>query len=453
MKSMHMAMMIAVSVAVLSVRADVKIEKNISEYASIEEGQIVQGTYPTQSNGVPRADHVWVQRMFAGFNASALFNPLPIKTNLGLEMRMSNEFPRMANDFGKTRRLYFYPYLTEADLMYYIGDSSRPLFSVTAGYFPIKYNRNSRNLGEYLFRSGTYPQYLVTDFDFAATRLAGLNLSYSPITGLNLNVILNSNIEWQAIGDLNLSCLASYNFQDIFEIGAGVTFASIVSADPKITNGDINQVTNVMEYLKPNGDTAMLTFRGTKLMGMVSFDPKKLLRSDILGKEDLKLYAEAAVLGVQNYPATLDSSVTHSITTIYDDIMQRIPVMFGFNVPTFKLLDVFSIEGEWFGSRRPNDMGAVVKYNQPIQIPGDKMSYYLKDTATVSHAAHQQYIDDDWKWSVYAKRTLAGHFQIIGQIASDHMRWFAQDWRDQDWEEALRNPSQFYYRFKLAYLF
>ena len=45
---------------------------------------------------------------------------------------------------------------------------------LAVGYFPYKYNPEARNLGEYLFRSGTYPVYLTNDYDFPLARVAGL---------------------------------------------------------------------------------------------------------------------------------------------------------------------------------------------------------------------------------------------------------------------------------------
>jgi hypothetical protein len=109
---------------------------------------------------------------------------------------------------------------------------------------------------------------------------------------------------------------------------------------------------------------------------------------------------------------------------------------------------VLSIEGEWFGSKMPNDLYNGIFYDMPTPVNVDtKLSVYRKDST------HQKYIDDNWKWSVYAKRTFAGHFQIIGAIASDHLRWYAQDWTKAEWEEAFRNPRQFHYRFKFAYMF
>jgi hypothetical protein len=491
MKFMLAVMMTAAGASVFNVRAELDIVKSVGGYASMEEGQIVKGTYPDQQNGQPKADHVWVQRIYTGLNASLQFNPLPITGNIGFEMRMSNEYPRKpTGDFGRTRRLYFYPYLTEADLTYYFGDSSKPLLSVTAGYFPIKYNKNSRDLGEYLFRSGTYPQTLVTDFDFSATRLAGCTISSLPIEGLSLSIMFNSNLEWTAVGDLNLSGLAVYDVlgMNIVEIGAGVSQSSILSVDTKATDGDSLLADNNNSYLKPDSTIGMYTFRGTKLMGLVSFNPQKVLPMDFFGKEDLKMYAEAAVLGIKDYPSSRKG------IDYYGDITKRIPVMAGFNYPNHPLcysvlpavgsylysnkldvptiitgatglvagtglwvlerifntkfrLDLLSLEGEWFGSLMPNDMYNGVFYNQPTPINVEKIGKYQLDSA------HQQYKDDNIKWSVYAKRTFAEHFQIVGQVASDHLRWYAQDWTVAQWEEAFRKPSQFYYRIRLAYLF
>ncbi len=62
----------------------------------------------------------------------------------------------------------------------------------------------------------------------------------------------------------------------------------------------------------------------------------------LFGKNDLKLYAEGAILGCENYPGW------------YNNIYDRMPIMFGFNFPTFKLLDVLAIEAEYFPSPYKN---------------------------------------------------------------------------------------------------
>lgn len=428
--------MLLVSAAIAIVASEKKVDLDIGGYGSMEGGQIVKGTYT--GGKVLRSDHVWLQRMYGGVTLDAHFTP-SITGKLAFEMRMSNEYPRDYQDKGTTRRLYFYPYLHELDFNWAYGESGKPLSgNLSVGYIPFKYNKVARNLGEYLFRSGTYPQYLVTDFDFAAMRIAGLNLQTRLLEGLAVNVLAYTNIEWQAVGDLNLAFLASYNLKKIIEAGVGVNFSSVISANKNFTS---LQNPGATDYITADGDTGYYSFAGTKLMGRLTIDPKALFSSDIFGEEDLKIFGEAAILGVKNYPISTDS------ITDYSDVRKRIPIMFGINVPCFKLLDVLSFQAEWLGSRYPNDMSAVVFENSPLPMMGDKKRDYLTNRKT------SIYKDDDWKWSFYAKRTIAEHFTITAQVASDHLRWFCQDWTRQDFEEALRKSDQFYYVCKLGYSF
>ena len=53
--------------------------------------------------------------------------------------------------------------------------------TVELGYYPFKYNPQSTNLGEYLFRSGTYPGWLVTGFEHSIDRpkLEGVHVSHA----------------------------------------------------------------------------------------------------------------------------------------------------------------------------------------------------------------------------------------------------------------------------------
>lgn len=418
---------------------DLNIEKNVTGYASIEDGQVLGGSFLSTAQDHVNTDQVFVQRMFTGFNVETKFNPLNITGNLGMEMMVSNDYPRWSNDQGATRWLYYYPYLTEADLTWHSGNADKPALSITAGYFPIKYNKDARNLGEYLFRSGAYPQTLVTDFDFPADRLAGLNIEGNPFNGFSWNVILNTNLVLQAVGDLNLAGLVAYNFNDIFEVGAGAQYMSLVSADSTLTSP---HKTTSMYNISASGDTSFYTNAGLKLMARISFDPKKLFpSSDLFGKEDLKIYGEAAILGVKNYPASIMNNVLQ-----YDTLSQRIPVMFGINLPAFKFLDVFSVQGEWFGSPLPNDMTEEAMYSQPNP---------LSSASSDEFSQHRNWYtsSDNWKWSVYAKRTLAGHFSITAQVACDHFRWYTNNWQVADYQEAFQLPHQFYYVIKCGYAF
>lgn len=60
----------------------------------------------------------------------------------------------------------FAPYITEARFSYSMGAWGQfsPLL-VHAGLFPYQYNRDTRNLGSYLFRGPVYPGVLISEFE------------------------------------------------------------------------------------------------------------------------------------------------------------------------------------------------------------------------------------------------------------------------------------------------
>lgn len=416
-------------------------------YASYAVGQVVQANPITaeQATNSPQVDHLLSQQTFIGFNVQAAYDPLPITTNIGVEMKAFTETPRSTTtwyDQGSATRMYYFFYLTRADLVY----SPSEAFNLDLGYFPVKYSDDARNLGEYLFRSGTYPQYLITNFDFAAARVTGLNVYGTLLGSLKYRALLTINTEYATMCDLNFTAIASYSLLDkFFELGSGVSFCSFISANATRTRPDTSIVGGNTrgKYIDENGDTTTYTFAGTKLMGRLAIDPKALFKSDIFGKEDLKLYAEAAILGIKNYPVSLDTTTTG---TRYDDIVKRIPVMFGFNFPTFKFFDVLNMEWEWFGSIYPNDMTSYVKDGFPIP-----MSNMWTNKGFYADSAR-----DNWKWSFYAKKTFAGHFNVVAQVASDHLRWDRSAVYSEQanlMSEALTQRKHKYYVVKLGYSF
>jgi hypothetical protein len=406
-------------------------------FVALREGQVVKGEKESGFQQA-RADLVWVQEMNVGFNVLAKFNDLPLTGNLGMEIKVCNDNIVYSGDFGQSRRLNFYPYLSRADLIYTMGDKENPSLTIDAGYFPFKYNSEVRNLGEYLFRSGTYPQYLITNFDFPMTRLMGLRVSGSLWESVKWDVLATTNIEWTAIGDLNLSGLLSWKPLPLFELGLGASWCSILSVNRDNTTPTAQGSVYVSTV---EGDTMRYyyTFAGQKAMARFTLDLLQLFPgNDLFGKQDLKLYSEAAILGLVNYPVSFDGY------TRYDTLWQRIPVMVGFNVPTFKVLDFLSVEAEWFGNPYPNNLNSIVFDNQPTTLSSfanEKDSSYLNNHG------------DDFKWSVYGKKTIADHFNVTFQFARDHLRWFRLDYTKQDGKEALRKNNEWYYTVKFGYTF
>jgi hypothetical protein len=177
------------------------------------------------------------------------------------------------------------------------------------------------------------------------------------------------------------------------------------------------------------GNQKYYTFRSTKIALRASFDPKAFFPHRFMGDEDLKLYGEYAILGLQNYPTR---NAPHA--DYYNKISERSPFMVGFNFPAFRVLDVLAIELEelksayWAGQSVPFEKG--------LPIPPEQTSISLADV----------------KWSVYAKRRL-GAFTLIAQAARDHLIPNQNNPGLADRNDALPEPDDWWWAIKVQYGF
>jgi hypothetical protein len=151
------------------------------------------------------------------------------------------------------------------------------------------------------------------------------------------------------------------------------------------------------------------TFASTKLMARFTLDPQARARIPWLGREDLKVFAEAALLGVANQPI------------FYEDRLKRIPVMFGANLPAFGWLDRLSFQVEWFGTADPVSTASIGSYAAPL--PAARV--YREPAADKLFYTWDRYDRDDWKWSLQAKRQLLPGLSIYAQAARDHFRTYS----------------------------
>jgi len=313
-------------------------------------------------------------------------------------------------------------YPKEGQGIYSFSDEPEPFLQLAIGYFPFKYNSDAQNLGEYLLRSGAYPQYIITDFENAKIRLVGLRLSSTLFSSLRQDLLFTSDIQRIPYYDYTLSYLLHYySLFDMIDVGAGVTFHRLFPIEKEKTTDPDNVVIdeNFLPVVK-NGDTLRYTIKGTKLMGRISFDPKKLFKTDIFGERDLRLYAEGAILGIKNY------------RWYYDTLAHRIPFMVGFNFPAFNVLDVASLECELFRSEQQNPFP-----KDASPFPGEEDEWVTKD---------------DLKWSLYLRKTIVKGFRISGLIASDHLRYVnAGGERNQN--EELRDIGHWHYKLRFMYSF
>jgi hypothetical protein len=350
----------------------------------------------------------------------------------------------------------FHNFLTESRLTWYAGEKENPDFSVTLGSFPYKYNQDVHNLGLYLFRGPVYPGILMGGFqDFAVDPSKSTQLGakvHHAVGNFSHDVILNTERDIPPTFDWSLGYVAKYNAFGALEVGAGVNFYRLLAYDEKLqtpgklSDADLNfgprdrfiEVDTAGSAGNPAlWDTTYFTHQGTKLMGMFSLDFKPLLGLESgLTPNDFKLYGEGALLGWTNYGKT------------YADRSQRMPMMVGFNIPTFGILDRLSIEVERYTSPYRNDLTNLgnnnlvadwtIKTPQEVPIPSPKpvqnKDYGIAADGTWTDVngrviqtngtglSRESVTTDDIKWSLLVEKTVSGHIRFLAQVANDHYR-------------------------------
>lgn len=261
--------------------------------------------------------------------------------------------------------------------------------------------------------------------------------------------MLTSEMNLIPMQDFSFSGVGSYGTGKFLELGAGFCLNRLFSANSEFTtptntstsnlisqdttydtlrDASGNFITDPLDPMKLMVDTAYLnrmyyTFKSTKAMFRGCIDPKVLFPSDIFGPEDLKIYGEVAVLGFQNYKR------------FYEDIKQRMPLMFGFNVPTFKMMDLLALEMEIF------DNPYVPSWDNPVR---NGVPHPVSEL--VEHP-------DKIKWSVYAKKDF-GQVKIVGQIARDHLIPNVNGPMSQvERTDVLRKSNNWYWLLRIGYGF
>jgi hypothetical protein len=401
-----------------------------------------------------------IQQSLLHLGVDAVYNK-NLRIKVGMEGRLWFSLPdQSGKTTGQAYALYdktFSFSLYEACGTYLFDNLlGSPLdISITTGFFRYKYNPDVRNLGEYLFRSYAYPAVIINYFDQTDARLAGLKISagmplFDDFLKLHGDFMFTFETEMYPFFDATPSFLAKGVIGNFLDVGFGVSFFHIIPMNDSLTRPQ----TDPKSMYREGGYANFYTYAGTKLMARIAFDPKGIAHyigaddlTSLFGKEDLKLYAEAAVLGFENYPAndTLGSPATGNNNIWgYDTLAHKIPVVMGFNIPGFKVLDLISLECEWYGCTYPMNLANAVRlgnqYAYPIPAEYNKpLSWYTSD---------------NWKWSVYLKKTLANdHLSIILQFARDHMRFQHILDEPKVYEEALVRPSNWWWTTKVSWIF
>jgi hypothetical protein len=423
------------------------VAKPLSMTTQVDAGQLVKGNY----NG-GKLEEQFIQRTSVWITQElAIGSRLDVRAGVGGLFWYATPSPVPNGAFSEVAPFVatakFGPGITRADMEYRFGEAERPMFTLQLGFFPYKYNSDARNLGEYLLRSGAYPGYLVTGgwnlISGAGYMMRGARVNMSLWDGkFQTEFLLPMEQDLPGTnGDISPTVIASLRPVRGLELGAGASCHHCLPVKPSNTSPEVRipsdgtyyGVGNGYVYENPNyvesandslrtaldgsnpqyliDSTKFYTFMGVKLMARASFDPKAYVPMPFLGSEDLKIFGEIAVLGWKNYPF------------YFEERSERMPMMLGVNLPTFRMLDVLSFQVEHYSSRLPN----------AVKFPSDKalplpVSWGYDKSGTVTYDPnlmvrdHENVKDDDLKWSVYGRKDVAKGLRIYAQVANDYMR-------------------------------
>ncbi len=319
------------------------------------------------------------------------------------------------------------PMVPVARARWQVGDPKDLSASIMVGTFNYKYNPDAKNLGEYLYRSGTYPGIVWTGEGWLLMNRAG-NYSHGIMAtvsqfggALKHNASLLMETVTYPVGDLSPGYDVSWTSKWV-DLGAGGvwyrglalrpsqltskdaanTYARITGKNARgqdtVAVGRLGEIQNAVTTVTQIDTLGYWTVQGIKLMARAAVNLGSLLPEEIRGPEDLRIFAEVALLGVKNQPL------------YYEKRSERMPVMFGINIPTAKFLDVLSVQGEYYQSPYSDGLN-YIRESRPIPQTEVTPSGKLPPTH-----------DDDFKWSVYGKKTLNKLCNVYVQAASDQFR-------------------------------
>jgi hypothetical protein len=356
------------------------------------------------------------------------------------------------------RLVRFGPGVGEAQGIYSFGDAKNPSSQLEFGLFNNKYNDDARNLGEYLYRSGTYPGHIWTGgwsyMNSASYMAQGAKFSLPTYEG-KVNHDFTLFMERDAIApihDFSLGYVIAVKPVSFLDFGGGVVWSNALSLNPdrlapRVKDNAYSTITNLP--VKGATDSATLdsthwdyyTFRGFKVMAKAGLDLGSLLGSDKFQSGDFKIYSEVALLGVKDQPY------------YYSRKSERMPIMAGINLPTFGLLTKLTFETEYYKSRYPNTIYYPFdsQLGLPLPLGGDGGESDPKNFSDSAFAADKKkFTQDDWKWSIYASRRIMDGVSLHVQAASDHLRHFNPEAKPSNKPSTL-TPSDWYYVVRLDF--
>jgi hypothetical protein len=372
----------------------------------------------------------------------------------------------------KQRLVNVKPMVPVARARWQFGSPETVAGSVQVGTFNYKYNPDAKNLGEYLYRSGTYPGFLWSNDGWLLMNRAGayshgLLATLAQFNGtLKHNLSLFMETQYSPVGDFSPGYDFSYTTKWL-DLGGGAVLNHYLPIRPSALKpkNEANSYVRVMDsvtnagggidtriYYAPKSEVANLqlqhatdpeeisrwTSKGVKVMGRAALNLGNLIPDELRSPEDGRVFAEVALLGVENQPL------------FYEKRSQRMPLMLGVNIPTGKLLDLLCLQVEYYKSPY-NDIDYFNAQSLPVwktTFAKDSTDKYLTDAG--GKVIPMAITKDDLKWSVYAKRIVNKSITVYAQAASDHFRLTDADYRVTP-VPLTTKPSQWYYLLRMEF--
>lgn len=418
----------------------------LSGYGYYMFGQIVSGIYGHEwERETTTINHYWLNTSL--INLGVLSNTTHwLTTKIELEFFVTY-YLYGGSAMNKAR--YFRDYKTYLPCVEGImhWNFEQPVISslkIESGLLPYTINPEVKTLGNYLFRSTIHPPSVQNKKDYPwADFLGGI----AEVGLLNdkvfLSAMLASEFIYVPFFDFTPAFGLFYKPSEVIDIGGAIAFNHAIPAQ-----GD-----TVITYSGGSNDaevTIASKWQGTKLDFRIIFDPKPLFGSmDFIEKEELKIYTELAVLGL-NDTLEVDTSILDRLksrdTTELKDItfpenslLHRMPFMIGINLPTWKILDLLSFELEWFYSPYANDWFGEFADKEAIA----RQPTFLEQW--------DNYINrDNFKWAIHIRKSI-GNFETRAQFSRDHTIYRLGNLQHGSFEQTMKRPKDWHWFVEFRY--
>jgi hypothetical protein len=390
-------------------------------------GQIGSGHTYGRAGANP-TNHHW-QNFYSGRIDATSQTHNWFKTKISLELSSSWPVLRESTIMKETYRLQYRPVLPQAVGIFDFGNELAR-WEIETGMMEYAFNPDVKNLGNFLYRSTSYPLNLNTKLDYIYSNLLGMRVQGAFLDNqIKAGSIINSVISQAPFFDWSLVFYGGYTMPNtLVDFQAAFMLDRVWAIDDSLTD--------CIRLRSTIGDTT-LTLRSQKIDVRTTVDIKQLWGApDYFGKNDAKIYVEGALLGLKDpdyFPG--DTNVPNP------SLLHRLPLMFGINMPTFKILDLFSFELEYCSYPYAFDW-----WGYTTAAPSPKPPY---PSDTTWRDIYQN--KDNIKWTLYLKKSVS-NFDIIAFVANDHMRYETYNAESQLFtEQSLRKGKDWHWYIKLQY--